>query len=190
MEVHAEILRLAGKNEDKRERIKWFHARQVFFRPGSDGEDAVERGFELARQSEHEDARFFISLFPGGPPATHLDARAVFAGEDDPRCLCWAAECVRERSVSKSWSRNSSHRLPMPGTPGQCFSLLVFYARSTSEYVAFLEKACAKGEPSAMVALARSLSSSEDSAKKVREERLWREAALLGEQPAQVAVAN
>ncbi len=61
--VHADILKMA-KTQEKREAIKWFHARGVFF-----AERELTNGLALARQSEHPDARFLASLFPG-PPAS------------------------------------------------------------------------------------------------------------------------
>ncbi len=70
--VHADVLKMA-KTEAQRERIKWFHARSVFFRFGF-----VEQGLALARQCAHEDARFLVSLFPGEAPTTQEDIEKVF----------------------------------------------------------------------------------------------------------------
>ncbi len=87
--VHADVLKMA-KTEEKRQRIKWFHARGVFFEQWN----GFAEGLELARHCDHEDARLLVSLFPNGAPTRGIDAKIVFlAQEDDARCLCWAGEC-------------------------------------------------------------------------------------------------
>ena len=70
--VHADVLKMA-KTKEQREAIKWFHARRVFFES-----KLFTNGLALARESEHPDARFLVSLFPGAPPVTHKEACAVF----------------------------------------------------------------------------------------------------------------
>ncbi len=60
--VHADVLKMA-KTEAQRERIKWYHARRIFF-----GQAMLTEGLALARQCQHEDARFLVSLFPGDTP--------------------------------------------------------------------------------------------------------------------------
>ncbi len=63
--VHADVLKMA-KSKEKREAIKWFNARRVFFKRDlrADLELARGVGLELARESEHSDARYFASLSP------------------------------------------------------------------------------------------------------------------------------
>ena len=73
MQVHADVLKMAGSKE-KRERIEWFHARRVFF---FDDANLLAEGLALARQCEHEDARFLVSLFPDGAPSTVEEAESV-----------------------------------------------------------------------------------------------------------------
>ncbi len=94
--VHADVLRMA-KSKEKRERIKWFHARCVFFGlrlpPSHTAEQCIAAfaaGLTLACKSENEDARHLASLFPNEPPASKEEAVAVFLACRDPRCLCWA----------------------------------------------------------------------------------------------------
>lgn len=59
-------------------------------------------GFALARESEHDDARFLVSLFPHGAPATRAEAAAVFLARcDDVRCLCWADLMAATGSVEQ-----------------------------------------------------------------------------------------
>ncbi len=86
--VLADVLRMA-KTEEQKDRIKWFHARRVFFelRRCADG-------LALAALCRHEDARFLVSLFPRGAPATKKEtADVLLSHSQDPRCLCWAADC-------------------------------------------------------------------------------------------------
>ncbi len=71
MEVLADVLNMA-QTEEKKERIKWYHARRVFF--DHDPSD----GLALARQCKHEDARFLVSLFPGDASRTKDEAIVVF----------------------------------------------------------------------------------------------------------------
>ncbi len=78
--AQADVLKLA-KTKEQRERIKWFHARRTFFSK----QDSFSRdprwfaeGLALAKLCDHDDARFLVSLFPGGPPANQKEAKAVF----------------------------------------------------------------------------------------------------------------
>ncbi len=102
MKVHEDVLKMA-KSQEERERIKCFYARRIFFRQPL----SLAEGLALAAQSQHEDARFFVSLFPGGPPQKMSEAEAVFlARSDDPRCLCWAAECGG-KGTEDLWKRSA-----------------------------------------------------------------------------------
>ncbi len=89
MKVHADILKMVGTKE-KRERIKWYHARRVFFDKGTSA-GCFAQGLELAKESEHPGARFFVSLFRDGAPTTAQEAKSVFLAhaEVDARSMCW-----------------------------------------------------------------------------------------------------
>ncbi len=93
--AHADILRMA-QSEEKKERIKWFHAMHVFF---SRGDTACASGLELARLCKHEDARFLTSLFPSGASPTKGEAGAVFLSHDDARCKAWAVAAWASRAT-------------------------------------------------------------------------------------------
>ncbi len=92
--AHAELLKMA-KTEEKRERIKWFAARSAFF-----GAKDFAKGLAMARECQQvDDARFLVSLFTGGPPASAEEAVGLFLSRrDDARCLCWAARLGAEPS--------------------------------------------------------------------------------------------
>jgi hypothetical protein len=62
LKIHADMLRMA-KTKEKQEAIKWYHARRVFF---NRSDMSLADGLRLARESQHEDARSLVSLFPGG----------------------------------------------------------------------------------------------------------------------------
>ncbi len=80
IKVHADILKMA-KTKEKTERIKWFHARNVFFHHDNKG---MSEGLELARQFDHSDARLLASLFPDGAPETRAQAMKGFGDPDEP----------------------------------------------------------------------------------------------------------
>ncbi len=87
MKKHADVLGMA-KTEEKRERVKWFVARSVFF----DEPSSFADGLALAQRCNHADARFFASLFAHGAPDSKEEAASVFLSQgSEPRCLCWAA---------------------------------------------------------------------------------------------------
>ncbi len=148
MERHADILKLA-QTKEKRERIKWFHARQVFFSPWEQA-----RGLELARQCDHEDARFLVSLFPDGPPKTRPEASNLFLahGDEDARCLCWAAMAGKagedgsnlRRSAERGyvWARAKQAKIGWPGSRGHQVELRE--AAALGEREAFFQLAVAE----------------------------------------------
>ncbi len=85
MKVHADVLRMAA-TEERRELIKWYLARKVFFnweKPSS-----FIDGLALARECHHPDARFLVSLFQGVVPKREDAVKVFLAREDDARCLC------------------------------------------------------------------------------------------------------
>ncbi len=95
----ADVLKMAPTRQ-KKELIKWLYARHIFFLGSA---ETLSAGFALARQCEHEDARFFVSLFPKGAPATVATAAValLFHPGEDPRCSCWAGllgsgECEKQ----------------------------------------------------------------------------------------------
>ncbi len=163
MEVHADILRMT-KTRDKRECIKWFHARRLFF-----GRSTMRDGFELARESEHPDARFFVSLLPRGPPANYEEARGVFlANQSDARCLTWAATSLfGERPMAA---------LLLQGARAQC----TYGEGGDKQLDEWLEYAVERGEIEAMENLAWRVYQGVSSPDEERAKRLWRKGALLG----------
>ncbi len=179
--VHADILRMA-KTEEKRERIKWFYARRVFF------DRRLAEGLMRARESNHPDARFLVSLFPAGAPTTFQEAARVFeANSGDVRCLCWAAafggplrgEQIRRVAESgNAWA--------------QMIHASSFWSES-ADFLTWMEKAVAQGEPDAMWALGSHLWNwvkESDAPSRKMGEALWREAAELGDDNAQRDLAN
>ncbi len=70
--IHADVLKMANTKE-KRDAIKWFYARSVFFGAFRSFAD----GLALARQSENADARFLVALFAGEAPCTSDEVLAV-----------------------------------------------------------------------------------------------------------------
>ncbi len=178
MKVHADILKMC-KTQEKRERIKWFHARRVFFEAFS-----LAHGLALARQCEHEDALFLASLFSVWAPATKEQAAVVFRSHsDDVRCLCWAALC----GVA------SSELLRRSAQGGYAWGQAIYGGRGvdSSEHFMWLEKAVAQDEPEAMWLIARRLCSvGEDMCDQPNAARLLREAAELGHPWAQYVFAE
>ncbi len=143
--MHADVLKMA-KSKEQREAIKWFHARRVFF---EEFESECENGLALARESEHPDARFLASLFPGAAPATLEAAMPVFlAQRDEPRCMCCSIGPIRVRSrVSRGAGRFLSSLGGYAwGALYHCFSL----RGDKKQYWVLMDKAVAQGEPSAM----------------------------------------
>ncbi len=184
--AHADVLKMA-KTEERRQRIKWYYARQVFF-----FDEAHARGLELAAQCEHEDARFLVSIFPDGAPVTAAQVSAAFlAHSEDARCLCWAASSRKQRGriVVPDDEKELMLRSAAKGyawAQAKCQSF-----QEPPVFVVWLEKSVAQGEPDAMVALSyclwRAVGCPED---KPRAQRLWHEAAMLGQWRAQLDVAN
>ncbi len=153
-------------------RIKWFHARRVFF--SFSYEWWFDEGLALARQSEHPDARLFVSLFPNGAPREFEDICAVFlAHADDPRCLCWAARCRLGNWPKRM--REAAER----GYAWAQYLQGVFEGNN-----GWWEKAVAQGEPEAITAIARSLVHCES------EKLRAREAAELGDPEAQERIGT
>lgn len=74
--------------QEQRDRITWFRGRRLFFHRHN---RRFAQGLAVARLSRHQDARFLMSLFPTGAPASCEGAIAVFLQHDDPRCMCLAA---------------------------------------------------------------------------------------------------
>ncbi len=182
MGVHGDVLKMAA-TEEKRERIKWYHARRAFF-----DQRLFDHGLALARQSEHEDARLLVSLFPSGPPSTREEAAARFlACQDDARCLCWASHfCDSEMEL-----------LERSAAAGYAWAQAL-YGRMLSgrsrdaEKRQWIEKAVAQGERDAMATLADWLWKSTNgvAGDEVRKLNLWRDAAELGHKEAQLCYAN
>ncbi len=187
MEVHADILRMAG-SEEKRERIKWYYARSVFF---GDTTGAFAEGLELAKQCQHEDARYLVSLFPKGPPHSKAKAKKVFLGRgEEPHCLCWAGFFCSQNDFAR-WQL-----LKRSAEAGYSWGqMLLSFARFGSPKIELLQMAASQGEPEAMwrlakepvgrMGLAEFSLPDEACAEGSQQRRLWHEAALLGDAWAQ-----
>ncbi len=173
------MLRVA-KTEEKRERIKWFHARRLFFGFSS----GISEGLQLAQQCNHEDARLLVSLFPeGAPDSRELVAQMFLENGDEPRCLFWAAYCgalpvdevpdvmLRVAGSGYSWAQARYSR----------------FAKDGAEKKAWLEKAAAQGETDALFSLAQDFYFGRlgGNADKRRGLQLWQEAAEMGHWMAQ-----
>ncbi len=179
--VHADVLRMA-KTKEKRERIKWFHARRYAIGSRS----TVAEGLEMARQCEHEDARFLVSLFPEGARPTWQEALAVFEDrKDDPRCLCWAVVLCPSRSLKEAIRRSEGGGYAW----GQLMHASLMH-NTGHEYAAWLEKAVAQGDSGAMLELGQFLKRHWSAVVDLpRGAQLLREAAELGEPTAQYEYA-
>ncbi len=170
--IHADILRMA-KTKEKREAIKWFHARHIFF---SRHGDALAHGLALARDSDHEDARFLVSLFSMSPRDDAEAAKVFLARQDDARCLSWAARLgadpLRELYVRSAAGGYSWGQL----VRGE-------FCDDRVEEIGWVEKAVAQEDPDAMMRLAFLLSQSpaaDGTVNTARIHQLYRQAAELG----------
>ncbi len=169
--LHADVLKMA-KTREKRERIKWFAARSIFF-ADVQTTSSFAKGLELAKDCEHEDARFLVSLFPDGPPSDSDQAAAVFLAQNDARCWCWATQCEaqpRQELLARSAEAGCAWA-----------QLLGFGPLDRAEGLSWMEKAAAAGERDALSALAYSLwYTSNGVYDDARATELWKEAAELG----------
>ncbi len=186
MKIHADILRMAA-TEERRDLIKWYHARRVFF-----VDLRFREALALAEQSKHPDARFLVSLFRENVPFDKQDAGNVFrAHSEDARCWCWASEL--------SYGADRSELLKRSAEAGYAYAQYLYGKRwhdedlsetSRAERFSWLEKAVAQDEPCAMCVLGYWLRESNDAEKDARAERLWREGASLGDSASQFALAR
>jgi hypothetical protein len=78
--------------------IKWLDAVDALLGDGNVESDIAE-GLRLARECEHDDAKWLVSLFPDGPPPTKEEAKRVFLAQaNDPRAMffgaytCWMGD--------------------------------------------------------------------------------------------------
>ncbi len=178
LKVHADVLKMA-KTEEKRELIKWYHARRVFFGPRKD----FASGLALAGECTHEDARFLVSLFSGATaPKREAEAASVFlAQQDDARCLCWAAVCRGKPKIDL---------LKRSADMGNAWGQHWIGVEMRQKSFACFQRSAAQGEPDAFWGLANSLWNGWDGVDDpVEAERLWHEAAELGNAHAQHDVA-
>ncbi len=180
--VHADVLKMA-KTEEKRQRIKWFHARRAFFNL------RCAQGLEFARHCDHEDARLLVSLFPNGAPRTSAEAAAVFlAKQDDARCLLWAA-------MSGGQPRMDLIRRSAQGGCAAAWDKLaeaLWAKNSASEAARYAEMAVVQDEPWAMWQLASRLWYGQDGfdVQQIRAEELWLRGSELGDPSAQAKYAK
>ncbi len=128
-------------------------------------------GLALARQCQHEEARFLVSLFLTSAPATRESAEAYFL----TRCLCWAVECGAQPR------RELLQRAAESGY-GYAQVRLAAFVENRNERLKLIHKAAACGEPEALFLLGCELETVEVRA-------LWQEAARLGQRDAQLRVA-
>ncbi len=174
--AHADILKMA-KTREKRERIKWFHARQLFF-----ARRTIALGLELARDCDHEDARFLVSLFPNGAPKTREKAMAVFLSlPDDARCVCWSVQCDMEPKMEEMMASVEKGHAWAQALVGGVLSGRQESDSEAKVAVTWLEKAVAQGERDGMTdlsfVLARGTGCEKD---EVRARQMMLEGASLG----------
>ncbi len=172
-----------AKTEEKRQRIKWYHARRVFF-----VEQERARGLSLARDCTHEDARLLVSLFAGGLAGT-LPETAVFLShsEQDARCLCWAAETGasdQRELIRRSAKAGYAWAQALYGDERRGWT-----CSQEGDCVEWLEKAVKQGEPVAMARLASLRLPAVEEGKKSWID-LCQEAAYLGDCDAQLKYAR
>ncbi len=182
MRVPSDVLRMA-KTREQKECVKWHYAKSVFF---SRDAMSLSQGLALARRSEHQDARFLVSLFPKGAPIFKSIAVTVFLSQgDDARCMCWAALCgppYQPHGLEESQER----LMRQSAEKGYAFAQCKLTAKDQGEQLMWLEKAAAQGEPEAMWMLAECMHNSRDVAfDEQRAKKLCFEAALLGHAAAQ-----
>ncbi len=177
MRVHADVLKMAA-TKARRDLILWLHARTLFF------EFSQAVNFQLVRQRDHQDARFLVSLFPNGAPATREEAGSVFAARNDARCQCWAEMSGMEPKAELLLrSAEAGYAL------GQTRYALDFC--SGDGQIGLLEKAAAQGEALAMWRLGcRHWEGRFCAADKKQGRQWWLEAALLGEAWSQYRLAH
>ncbi len=171
------------KSDEKRERIKWFHARELVF---ARTRNTFQQGLELARQCKHEDARFLVSLFPNGAaPDAWTNVGVFLAQGEEARCMCWSHQCgLWQGGVGRRQSAEAGYAWGQALYAGEAME-------NGDDKIAMLEEAVAQGERYAMDFLARELWACEHNQKKrARAAQLWREAALLGDPCAQERYAN
>ncbi len=146
--VHADVLKVA-KMEERRELIKWIYARRVFM--SGDDEASFGAGLALARQCQHEDARFLVSLFPDAPTSRDAAAAVFLKHDSDARCLCWAGKCGAH-GIEELFRRSAQN--------GYAWGeyCLAMHLDDVGEYKECLKRAAAKGEAEAMASLAQMLS--------------------------------
>ncbi len=180
LKVHADVLRLAETRE-KRESIKWHYAR---------GHYSLLRAFAeflaLARQCQHEDALFLLSLLPEGMPETAEAAREVFVKHDeDARCQCWAALCESDPAEAIALLTKSAER---GYAWGQYF--LAKTTRDAKLRAQLMERAAEQGDRDALFEFGEALwSGSRDNETRKRALNMWHQSALLGCAFAQVQFA-
>ncbi len=88
---HKTMLQEDNVMNAKADLLKWFKARNLFF--GLSGvRQELRKGFVLASECLHEDARWLCGLFPQGAPASRQHAWQVLSSlpKEDPRALCFA----------------------------------------------------------------------------------------------------
>ncbi len=180
MEAPEDVLKLCEMKE-KRERIRWFHARRIFF---GTMPLALVDGLSLALQCGHEDALFLVSLFPNGAPATRQEARSVFLAQGEQACcLCWAVKCGAE-------PREELLRRSAEG--GYAWGQALFCeCRNNNQQELWLERAVAQGESDAISSLAYRLwEGRKCDIDASRAQLLFQEAAELGDDWAQFRLAK
>ncbi len=169
MKVQHDVMRMAGTKEKREPAHQVVRGAKTFFK------GRFEDGLAFARQCEHWDALFLVSLFPHGAPKYPEHAVAVFlARREDARCLCWAAVLMPE-----------AEREPLKRSAEMGYSWgETFYGSTIIELNnPWHKKAAAQGEPvsiSHVAFSAKCKSHGEDLA-----EKLYREAASLGDEGAQ-----
>ncbi len=172
MEVHGDVMRMA-QSDEQRERIKWFHARRLFF-------DSLQfdQGLALAAKCRHPDAVLLVSLFPAGSQLHSRDGRILcfLRRTDDARCMFWAQKCgaePRELMIVDAAQRGDAWAQAKMGEHGN---------------VKWLELSAAQGDPEGMSSLADWLYEGTAAAQdNPRALQLWRLSSELGHASAQMS---
>ncbi len=179
MNAVADLLEMATTRE-RRERIKWYHARAVFF----NCQRSVKESIELAGHCDHDEARMFLSAFRDGVPASREEARILLSNSADIRCRCLALWCN---------ATNCEEVLRKAAEEGYALAQAKFPG-TVEEKRGWSEKAAAQGEPEAMHVVARELWEGDNRVGMERSSqvgaarRFYLEAALLGHSPSQFAI--
>ncbi len=156
----------------REELLKWYDARSVLLGLNPMAQDMTE-GMKLAKECDHEDAKWLTSLFPDGAPRSEEDARAMFLAEGETaKALCFAGLVAGAEWELIDRSAEYGNPLAMAVMAQWC---------NGDKRLGWAEKSAARGEPEGLYVLAWCLcpggSNRETMARALQ---LWKEAADMG----------